>query len=334
MVKKKQLLLSTILLFIIGIFSGIFLSQTFLTKSEDTIYTPAISKKCPYQWINPSRCEPALAPKKKEYTSLKNDLVDFIEKEKQAGTVISASVYFRDLENGPIMDIDATEDFAPASLLKTPLMITYLKKAEDDPLLLQRKITYVDDISNMKTLPQQNILPGKSAEKGKTYTIDQLLTLLITESDNTSWELLLTDLRKNYSEDDFVSTLSDLGIIDPRKSTDGQYVTVQAEASIFRVLYNSSYLNVAMSNKALQLLTRADFNNGIVSGVPEGIKIAHKFGERKAGIEQQLHDCGIVYYIPNPYLLCVMTKGSNILDLEPIIQQISKDVYDEVKSRN
>ncbi len=333
MVKRKWLILSAIFFFIVGVSASSILQKVF-TQNQDTTYTPTIPKKCPFQWINPLRCEPATAPKKKEYTTLKNDLLDFIQQEKQQGILTNASVYFRDLENGPIMDIDATEDFAPASLLKVPLLITYLKKAQDDPTLLERKISYREDIPNMKTLPQQNITPEQSAEKGKTYTINQLLTLLISQSDNVSWELLLTDLRKNYSEDDFIATLSDLGIIDPRKSTNGQYVTVQSYASIFRILYNSSYLNATMSDKVLELLTKADFNNGIVVGVPQGIKIAHKFGERKAGVEQQLHDCGIVYYTPNPYLLCIMTRGDNLQDLEPVIQKISKDVYEEVASRN
>jgi len=101
-----------------------------------------------------------------------------------------------------------------------------------------------------------------------------------------------------------------------------------------RILYNSSYLNFEMSNKALMLLTQTDFPNGLVAGVPDSVVVAHKFGEQKNGDEQQLHDCGIVYYQENPYILCVMTKGYEIPELASIIKEISQQVYNEVKQRN
>ena len=122
-------------------------------------------------------------------------------------------MYLRDLQNGPIMSINDQLDFIPASLLKLPLMITYYKKAEADPALLTRKVIVEGDVASLP----QNIKPEQTAQIGKTYTIDQLITLLITQSDNTFWKVLLNDLRKHYSEEDFISTLSDLGIVDPRK---------------------------------------------------------------------------------------------------------------------
>lgn len=57
-----------------------------------------------------------------------------------------------------------------------------------------------------------------------------------------------------------------------------------------------------------------------------GIEVAHKFREREAGSDQQLHDCVIVYYQPDPYILCVMTRRKDINDLAPVIQNISKQV--------
>jgi len=326
----KNILIGLLLIILTGAMIGGIVYNKSLAKQNNLDEPFATNKKCPYKNINQLRCEPELAKKKKEYVVLKSDLVDYIETEKKDGSITSASVYFRDLQNGPIMSINEQELFAPASLLKVPLMITYFKKAEEDPSVLKRKLTVA---GNIQSLPQ-NITAEKSAEKGKTYTIDELIALLITQSDNTSWKMLLNDLRKEYSENYFVMILSDLGIIDPRKSDDMQYITVQSYASIFRILYNSSYLNLAMSDKALGLLSQSVFNDGIVAGIPEGIKVAHKFGERKEGTEQQLHDCGIVYYPQNPYLICIMTKGQDILTQEKIIQQISKDIYQEIEERN
>ncbi len=289
----------------------------------------ANENKCPYKNLNPLRCEPDVTVKQKEYAVLRKELLDYLEQRKNEGNLSIASVYLRDLQNGPILNINEQEHFSPASLLKLPLQIMYYKKAEDDPSLLSEKITVTDD-----SVFTQNISTGIHAELGKTYTIDDLISLMIMESDNVSWKTLLAYLNTRYTEEDFVGTLNDLGIIDPRTSHNDQYITVQAYASIFRNLYNSAYLSVAMSDKALGVLKKSSFKDGIVAGIPETIPVAHKFGERKNNDEQQLHDCGIVYYPNNPYVLCIMTRGNSIGELETTLRDISQKVYHEVDYRN
>lgn len=288
------------------------------------------SKECPYSYLNQLRCEPDLVKKKKEYTVLRNKLIDFIEEQKRIGNITGISVYFRDLQNGPTMNINATDNYTPASLLKLPLLISYFDKAENDPKLLATRIKAADYVP---ALPQ-NILPADRAMIGKEYSIEELITILITQSDNISGHVLLEYLNRVYPNENLIYTLSDLGIIDPRKSIDEQYVSAQSYASIFRILYNSSYLNLEMSNKALALLVKSEYKDGLVAGVPGDVEVAHKFGERKRDSEQQLHDCGIVYYPKNPYILCVMTKGSSKEQLAKIIKEISHDVYGEVLEQN
>lgn len=319
---------------IVILFIGIFLVGYFFPHKTNTLFTrkdvlPRV-ENCQYGYINQARCEPDLAPKKRDYVSLRNDLINLIEQKKEEGKVSSVSVYFRDLQNGPTLGIDAQEYFIPASLLKIPLMIMYYEKAEKKAGLLQTKILAEGDLESL----DQNIKPAISVEVGKEYTLDELIEILVTQSDNTAWRLLLNHLRTNYSEEDFIETLSDLGIIDPRKRSDQQYITAQSYASIFRILYNASYLGHEMSNKALETLSRSSFKDGIEAGIPDNVLVSHKFGEQRNGIEQQLHDCGLVYYIPNPYILCVMTKGSDIQELEKVIAQVSKELYEEIQTRN
>lgn len=312
---------------ILGVIVG-FLFFQFINKDKSVLGSS--TKPCQYEYLNVLRCDPESNIKSKEYTVLRNEIIDYIQEQQSKKTVTNVSVFFRDLREGSTMSINAQESFSPASLLKVPLLITYYKKAESDPSVLTRKFA----LSGKLDSNPQNIKPQKSVIAGQNYTINELLDLLITQSDNLAWEALISDLRQNYSEEDFVETLSDVGIIDPRKKHEEQYITTQAYASIFRVLYNSSYLNMEMSNKALDLLTHSVFKDGLVAGIPEGIKVAHKFGEQSYDDIRQLHDCGIIYYEKNPYLLCVMTQGDNLEELKPVIREISKKVYEEVSSRN
>ncbi|MDO8560151.1 MAG: serine hydrolase [bacterium] len=57
-------------------------------------------------------------------------------------------------------------------------------------------------------------------------------------------------------------------------------MSVKDYASFFRILYNASYLNREQSERALGLMTKTRFRDGIIAGVPAGRPVAHKFGER------------------------------------------------------
>lgn len=92
-------------------------------------------------------------------------------------------------------------------------------------------------------------------------------------------------------------------------------------------------MNQQYSSKALDMLSRSLFQSWLVTGVPQSTIVSHKFGERNIWDGKQLHDCGIVYYPSNPYILCVMTRGYDYDTLAYIIQNISKSIYDEVDSQ-
>jgi hypothetical protein len=81
-------------------------------------------------------------------------------------------------------------------------------------------------------------------------------------------------------------------------------------------------------------MTRSTFKDGLVAGVPEGTIVAQKFGERSLETGQQLHNCGIVYVPSQPYLLCVMTQGTNVASLRSVIRDISAITYRAVTNKD
>ena len=78
-----------------------------------------------------------------------------------------------------------------------------------------------------------------------------------------------------------------------------------------------------------------EFKEALVAGVPPGITVAHKYGERSFSDSpiRQLHDCGIVYFKPEPYILCVMTRGTDTLELAKVIGDVSRLVFTEVSAQ-
>ena len=142
-------------------------------------------------------------------------------------------------------------------------------------------------------------------------------------------------LRAQFDKTLFDQLYTDLQISPPNDAVSDDFMTVKTYASFFRILYNASYLSPAMSEKALSLLSQITFDKGIVAGVPNNIPVAHKFGERiyTDNQEHQLHDCGIVYHLTDPYLLCVMTRGTDFNVLTSVIKDLSKQVWDEMSVR-
>lgn len=265
--------------------------------------------------------EEALSSKKIDFTS---DLKDFVENLKNEMNIEDISVYYRDLNNGPVFGINQEESFAPASLLKIPLLIAYLRWAEDDPSVLEEQILFENPVD---VGYQQEFAPSVPLVPGTTYTARELLEQMITYSDNQALFLLFNEIPQQYQEELYTLLGVDASLItDPLGR-----LTVKQYSIFFRILFNASFLSRTNSEYALKLLTDTSFVDGLRASVPESIPIAHKFGERKTRADlQQFHDCGIVYYPGHPYLICVMTRGNDVTALIDAIRETSRFVYEEI----
>jgi beta-lactamase class A len=273
-------------------------------------------------------CQPPVI-NKAAYTGLRKNLSERIDKLKSEGKLINASVFFRDLNNGPTFNVNEDVGYIPASLLKLPLFLTYYKLAETDPGILERELAQTKLTNNVP----QRYPPSELIEQGERYKVDELLRRLVVYSDNRALEVLLDYLMVvSPNKDLFTETYKELGIIET-EGTSEEAITAKSYASMFRLLYNASYVSPELSEKALKNLSEVEFDQGLKKGVPQGISIAHKFGERIDVDSKSLHDCGIVYYPDNPYLLCVMASGYEFEQLSDLIGEISKSVYEEVDSR-
>jgi len=276
-----------------------------------------------YLYISPLlECQNKSLPSR-DFWQLKKDISELIAEKKALKKTSFVSVYLRDLNNGPWIGINEQEKFSPASLLKVPLMISYLKMAESDPQILEKKLLVDQD---GRDILSQNMLPMFRVETGKEYRVADLIGYMIKYSDNLAANILL----ENIPVEHLNQTYSDLGLAIPDPENPENFMTVTQYSSFFRILYNASYLNREMSEKALALLSVSAFDNGLKSYLPAGTIVSHKFGERVIGEARQLHDCGIVYIGEKNYLLCVMTRGTDFSNMEDTIGAISRLVFDRI----
>jgi hypothetical protein len=257
-----------------------------------------------------------------EMLKLEKDLGAYIDEQKGAGKAAVVGVYFRQLKGGPWLGLNFEQEFIPGSLLKVPLAMALYRAADTRPGLFDEQIFFeAGDATENQYFKDAHVVPGQ------TYSIGELIESMLVYSDNNAANLLA----KALSEKELFDTYRSLGIDEPEMGSD-YTTTVRSYASFFRVLYNGTYLSAEDSEKLLTTLTNARFDKGLIAGIPWGVKVAHKFGERAVeGTDLvQLHDCGIVYHLERPYLLCVMTQGRDFDELTSVIASVSKLVYEHV----
>jgi beta-lactamase class A len=238
------------------------------------------------------------------------------------------SVYYRDLMDGPWFGVNEHRKYDPASMMKVPVMIAWLKRAERDPRVLQESFTFDESAypGSWQRLP-----PDRTLAQGGRYTVDQLLRYMLAYSDNRAMWLLFGALKPEELND----VLDSMDVTNDPDDTSNS-MSVLGYSGFFRILFNASYLNREMSEKALELLALQDFPQGIIAGVPRGVTVASKFGETspaQRGGEAQLHEFGIVYAPSGPYILGIMTVGHDQSAQAGVLRDLSALVYEEVASQ-
>jgi beta-lactamase class A len=259
----------------------------------------------------------------------KDKIAKFVKQEIDSGRAIDISVYFRDLSDGPWFGINENMKYNPASMMKVPVMIAWLKRAEKDPSVLRGKLTFYAKDANLRT---QSIQPAKTLADGKSYTVEELLRYMMYYSDNKALHLLYSKMLP----EEYDNILASMDVANDRDDEGKIAITAHSYSGFLRVLYNASFLNKEMSEKALLLMSYQDFPMGMAAGIPKGIKLASKFGEYSDSENpriKQLHEFGIVYHPKGPYILGILTRGFHLDQQADIIRTVSKIVYESVNIR-
>lgn len=317
-------LIVLLLVFVLGLFLGFKFDVHSFTK--DDLPIEVRENPTDYSFINPLYY---IRVSKNfyidEYKNLDYKLNDFINKQISNNLAKSISVYYRDLNTGHWTGVNENDKYHPSSMLKVLGLMAYYRRSEQETNLLSKSLHYksIND-------PGQHYKPQSVLSNG-VHSIDHLLEQMIVYSDND----VLGVLDKEDKDNIFNKAYHDLRLplASSTEDIDG-YMSPRSYSSLFRTLYNSTYLSRDNSEKALKLLSRTKFDSGITSAIPKDIVVSHKFGEHTNELEngeivkRELHDCGIVYYPRNPYLICVMTSGDNFDNLEKAISKISSIVYE------
>lgn len=319
---QRRALIRYVLVFVLG---------ALMVLGAQMLWTRFQSCNQHYDLLNSAfRCDTLIQQGEWDYEPLRDELSAKKSEYKASGKLSHVSIYFRDLTHGPRFGIGEYDKFQPASLLKLPVLIAFLHAADLDPNMLNKTLSFSGALN-----VNENVEESYETIKPNTpYTIQELLTKMIVYSDNFSYKLLTQELNEEGKRLAYF-TFRDLDVLQMMLTPKADFISIQSYGTLFAILYNTGYLSREMSQFALEILSQTTFKDGLVAGVPENIRVAHKFGRRVLQTEDdQLHDCGIVYHPKMAYILCVMTSGAEYSNQKSAIAEVSHIVYEAVSSQH
>jgi len=215
--------------------------------------------------------------------------------------------------------------FPAASIIKVHVLAAALKACNEGKLFLTQQVS----ISSRDITGGSGTIKAMKLPVGLTVT--QLLRGMITQSDNTAANKIISLLGFDYinqacrelGANDTVLRRSMMDFSGRRRGVEN-YTTAKDVVLILEKIYNGTLVNRDYSNFALSLLKEQEVNDRIPKYLPLGTVVAHK-----TGLEQRVvHDAGIVFSPHGDYIICVLTKDvKNYKKSKNFIALLSRLVY-------
>ncbi|MFN8152849.1 MAG: serine hydrolase [Bacteroidia bacterium] len=262
------------------------------------------------------------------FNVLKDQFKETIQRRKADDKDFEASIYLKSYDDGSWASINPEATFDPGSILKLPVLIAVLRKAQLNPGILEERILFdKPHVANYR----QNIAE-ESLTPGNRYSVKELLKFLLVNSDNEADYLLFNFLDRET----ILKVFSDLEmqVPDPNQST--VKLNCVDVSKFLRVLYNSGYTDPKLSEFTMQLMEQSKYHEGMYKGLPDDATLVHKFGERGYVNTsfQELCETGIIYIGEHRMLLTVLTRGNNQKKQAAFIAEITGQVCNWIKSNH
>lgn len=229
------------------------------------------------------------------------------------------SVVWRPLDAraGEELLIGPTVRYHAASTMKVPVMIELFTQARagrlklDDEVLVTNTFHSIVDGSPYELSASEDSDGETYKAIGKRLSLRTLCETMITASGNLAANVLVERLGAKHIQ----ATTDGLGAsgmqvlrgVEDQKAFDqglNNTTDAAALATLFAKIARGEAVSREASVEMIAILKRQKHNEGIPSGLPPGIEVAHKTGE----ITKIHHDAGVVY-AKRPYVLVVLVRG-------------------------
>ncbi|MGL5540536.1 MAG: serine hydrolase [Erysipelotrichaceae bacterium] len=199
-----------------------------------------------------------------------------------------------------------TTMYKTASTIKVPINLYVYELAQQDPSLLQKRLTYQSYHYEGGT----GILQYQAV--GNTYTVQELLTYSIVYSDNVATNMLILHFFESGMNlgKELTPYFGDAGYSNQTSNT-----LHKLQALEYLYTHQEAYATL------LQDLKQTDFDFFLPTELPTEVEVAHKIGL----FGTTIHDIGIVYG-KEPYLISL--SMDNLDNQDARMSKLSKDLYE------
>jgi beta-lactamase class A len=236
-----------------------------------------------------------------------------------------AGIVIEDLKTGWQFSLNKDKLFPSASIVKIPIMAACFQAVYEGRLDLKEKMVLKlsDKTSGSGIL--------KNFSSGTEIPVEELIEIMITNSDNTAANILIEKLGFEYLNDYFKrGGLKNTNL--SRKMMDFQfrkkgvenYTSAADISSLLEKFYQRKFISRKVSEKCLAMLLRQKVNDRIPKRLPDDCPVAHK-----TGLERNIcHDAGIVFTQQGDFLICVLTKSrSGTRQVKEFISNLALVIY-------
>ena len=242
-----------------------------------------------------------------------------------------AGIVIKDLETGWVYTCQSERLFPSASMVKIPIMAAVFQAVHDGKISLDQMVTMTsrDQVSGsgiLKTMPL-----------GSRYSVRKLMRLMITRSDNTAANMLISLVGRNYINSYFKriglkNTNLSRKMMDFSQRRKGveNYTTARDVSLLLEKMYKGSFINAKVSRQCLALLKLQKVKDRIPRQLPKEVVVAHK-----TGLERSVcHDAGIVFTEKGDFLICILTKSKGAFRTsKEFIARIASYTYNTYKMK-
>ena len=216
-----------------------------------------------------------------------------------------SGIVVKDLTHGWQYSLNKDTLFPSASMVKIAIMAAVFQAAQEGRISLHDQMTLA---AAHKTSGSGTL---KNAPAGTRLSVEELVRLMVTASDNTATNMLIDRLGFDYYNDFFKKTgLSStnlsrkmMAFAERRKGVEN-YTTAQDMALILEKIYRRELVDRQVSERCLGFLLEQKVRDRIPKKLPEQTAVAHK-----TGLERFVyHDAGIVFTARGDFLICVLTR--------------------------
>ena len=240
---------------------------------------------------------------------------------------ITPSVYVWDYSTGKSASLNSDKIFSAASIIKLPVLLHLFKAIEAGEITLNDKIQMTDYYRSEGSGSLQ--FRGERA----IYTFDDLARVMITESDNSATNMLMSATGGMGSVN---NSLRHWGMFRTRVNDwlpdmAGTNVTTAKElATMLYNIDNSKFLSIKSKEKIVDYMSHVHNDRLIPAGLPSGALFVHKTGD----IGKMLGDAGIVYAPNGKNYIVVMlvNRRYNAPEGKDFIVKASSVIYNHLTS--